>query len=95
MVVVCSDLMSALSLTLRDKDRFRDYEIERAWQYSNFRHQNGEEIFDSPIVANHITLHSKYSLLFTYLTSKRHFMQQFMHIFLPFEPFLSWYLNHS
>ena len=24
--------MSALSLSLRDKERFRDWEIERAWQ---------------------------------------------------------------
>ena len=25
-------IVSALSLSLRDKDRFRDWEIERAWQ---------------------------------------------------------------
>ena len=27
-------IVSALSLSLRDKERFRDWEIERAWQYS-------------------------------------------------------------
>ena len=26
-------IVSALSLSLRDKERFRDWEIERAWQY--------------------------------------------------------------
>ena len=26
-------IVSALSLSLRDKDRYRDWEIERAWQY--------------------------------------------------------------
>ena len=28
--------MSALSLSLRDKDRSRDWEIERAWQQKGF-----------------------------------------------------------
>ena len=28
-------IVSALSLSLRDKERFRDWEIERAWQYNN------------------------------------------------------------
>ena len=27
-------IVSALSLSLRDKERFRDWEIERAWQYA-------------------------------------------------------------
>ena len=30
--------VSALSLSLRDKDRFWDREIERAWQKSSYKH---------------------------------------------------------
>ena len=33
-------IVSALSLSLKDKDRFRDWEIERAWQYINWQIQH-------------------------------------------------------
>ena len=42
-------IVSALSLSLRDKERFRDWEIERAWQFYILSLWN---LFETEIVAN-------------------------------------------
>ena len=39
-------IVSALSLSLRDKERFRDWEIERAWQLSPLNVKDDKPIND-------------------------------------------------
>ena len=46
-------LVSALSLSLRDKERLRDWEIERAWQFHTQKRRLESIVYDN----NKKTLH--------------------------------------
>ena len=41
-------IVSALSLSLIDKERFRDWEIERAWQYSKPLKADADDSWNVP-----------------------------------------------
>ena len=58
-------IVSALSLSLRDKERFRDWEIERAWQLSNPKNPSSTS-------AQH-SMHKWIGILFTNLIVCKYF----------------------
>ena len=60
-------IVSALSLSLRDKERFRDWEIERAWQLIEYI-QNGSSAVNNRQTLSSRTLHNIQQNIRVYLS---------------------------